>query len=520
MLALSGKNRLLVLEVLIAALVCAEGARRQRRDRLFLALSLAEATFVIVGVVATGGVGSPLLLYAAAAGLSAGLIFGARGAAGATLGLLASLIASWEFSRGRSSSPGAFLLAATQWCVVGVALTLLGALTRRMFRLAGQPAEAYAEAHRLLKNLRSIARALPSTLEPVSQADSILNTLAERVLFEQGGVYVRLASGGLSPLVLRGSRIDEWQLSLKDRLLEEAWLTQDVQLSNKPLSRRANPGAAKPAQAMIIPLQVGLRTFGIVALESPPNRPWGRDEVLAASAVAAAAALPLETALLFDEVRELAVAEERHRLAREIHDGIAQELSQLGYRLDDAAAQVQHVPALREAVAEVRVEVSRIVGELRHSLFDLRSDVDPQGGLLAALATHVRVVAAQSGLTVNLSIDQAAARLPMEVEAELLRIAQEAVANARKHAGATTLWVGCHVSPPYASLSVEDDGVGPANLTSRPSSHGLSIMKERAERIKGNLEIGIGPHGGTCVSVTVGRLPSREGTSALERAAR
>ncbi|GAC1440572.1 MAG: hypothetical protein NVS3B26_10120 [Mycobacteriales bacterium] len=511
---------MLVAVALLAALGCGELARRQRAFRLLPALIVAEAAVVAAAVASSGGVTSPLLLYAAALALSAGLLFGTGGAIGAVTVLVLSLATSRALAGAAGSSTVAYLVSSAQWCVIGAAMALLGAVSRRAFRLVGQPEDgAYAEAHRLLKNLRSVARALPSTLEPVVQAESILDQLAHAISFERAGVFIGLPSGGLVPLVVHGAASETWDVSLKSKAVEEAWLSQNVQVSARPLPRRQGLSAPRGTQSMVVPLQVGLRTFGVVALERSSGEPWGRQEAVAATEVAAGAALPLETALLFDEVRELAVAEERHRLAREIHDGIAQELSQLGYRLDEAIAEVQHVPALRDAVSGVRVDVSRIVGDLRHSLFDLRSDVDPQGGLVAALATHMRVVAAQSGLTVNLSMDQAAARLPMDVEAELLRIAQEAVANARKHAGAKTLWVGCHVSPPHASLSVEDDGVGPVDLEARPGSHGLAIMKERATRIKGLLEVLIGPQGGTMVRVTVGRPPDREAKSAFERAA-
>src|SRR6185436_8619854 len=149
--------------------------------------------------------------------------------------------------------------------------------------------------------------------------------------------------------------------------------------------------------------------------------------------------LQLETALVFDEIRMLATVDERRRLAREIHDGIAQEVASLGYVVDDLAESSSD-PQIAQGLRNLREELSRVVADLRLSIFDLRSDVSPTNGLGAALSEYVRTVGARSDLTVHLTLDEAPTRLTPVVETELMRIAQEAVTNARKHASADNLW--------------------------------------------------------------------------------
>jgi signal transduction histidine kinase len=111
---------------------------------------------------------------------------------------------------------------------------------------------------------------------------------------------------------------------------------------------------------------------------------------------------------------------------------------------------------------------------------------------------------------VHLTLDESPTRLRTEVETELLRIAQEAVTNARKHSNADNLWVDCRIRPPYARITVQDDGQGLDGALSgpRPDSYGLMIMRERAERINATLDIGSdAPRSGgrgTRVTVTVG----------------
>ena len=137
-------------------------------------------------------------------------------------------------------------------------------------------------------------------------------------------------------------------------------------------------------------------------------------------------------------------------------------------------------------------------------IFDLRSDVSATNGLGAALSDYVRQVGAKSHLTVHLTLREAPFRLAPTVEVELLRIAQEAITNVRKHASAQNLWVDYWTDPPRAGLIVRDDGAGMGRR--RDDSFGISIMRERAERIQATLDIGASStdHGrGTVVKVSV-----------------
>jgi signal transduction histidine kinase len=209
-------------------------------------------------------------------------------------------------------------------------------------------------------------------------------------------------------------------------------------------------------------------------------------------------------AQLVAQAREAGVHDERQRLAREIHDGIAQEIASLGYVVDHMASSTRD-PAVAQGLRDLRGELSRVVADLRLSIFDLRSDVSATNGLGSALSEYVRQVGAKSDLTVHLTLNEAPTRLSPSVEGELLRIAQEAVTNARKHASAQNLWVHCWTSPPQASLTVRDDGRGINGR--RDDSYGISIMRERANRIDATLEISTETAGdvtqGTVVTVKV-----------------
>ncbi|SCF02439.1 Histidine kinase-, DNA gyrase B-, and HSP90-like ATPase [Micromonospora purpureochromogenes] len=438
------------------------------------------------------------------------------GVAAATL-LIAG--AFTEVDGGRQLGQPGYLAVCAQWLILaGLGLYAAGTLHQVMrVRGEGKP-QPYAEATRLLTQLRTVARQLPgATLDPGGISEHLLEEL--RGVAPNNRAAVLSASGGGRLVVLAQVGVDrvDWETTLDaDSAIADAWASQQPQTAARSQARSHRGG---DVSALIVPLVAGVRTVGLVVLEADAAHAYPPPVVSRVTALTGPAALRLEAALLFDEVRSLATNEERQRLAREIHDGVAQELVMVGYGIDNALATVHDdADETAEGLRTLRGEVTRVITELRLSLFELRSEVDRHGGLAAAIAEYARTVGASGGLRVHLSLDESTARLPAATEAELLRIAQEAVTNARKHAGASNLWVTCEVDPPYAQIEVSDDGHGIGDQHA-DGHYGLAIMAERAERIRGRLEIRPRQPSGTTVAVVVGSSPRRDnvrGSAAAE----
>ncbi|MBM0257752.1 GAF domain-containing sensor histidine kinase [Micromonospora sp. 4G55] len=438
------------------------------------------------------------------------------GVAAATL-LIAG--AFTEVDGGRQLGQPGYLAVCAQWLILaGLGLYAAGTLHQVMrVRGEGKP-QPYAEATRLLTQLRTVARQLPgATLDPGGISEHLLEEL--RGVAPNNRAAVLSASGGGRLVVLAQVGVDrvDWETTLDaDSAIADAWASQQPQTAARSQARSHRGG---DVSALIVPLVAGVRTVGLVVLEADAAHAYPPPVVSRVTALTGPAALRLEAALLFDEVRSLATNEERQRLAREIHDGVAQELVMVGYGIDNALATVyDDADETAEGLRTLRGEVTRVITELRLSLFELRSEVDRHGGLAAAIAEYARTVGASGGLRVHLSLDESTARLPAATEAELLRIAQEAVTNARKHAGASNLWVTCEVDPPYAQIEVSDDGHGIGDQHA-DGHYGLAIMAERAERIRGRLEIRPRQPSGTTVAVVVGSSPRRDnvrGSAAAE----
>jgi signal transduction histidine kinase len=402
----------------------------------------------------------------------------------------------------------AYLTPCLEWLALGgIGAYHAGILQRALLsRRVGDQPQPYVEATRLLTQLRSVARQLPgATLDPGGHAEHLLDEV--RALAPSTRAAVLSSSGGGRLVVLAQVGVErvDWETALDtESAIADAWATQQPVAANRSQSRSAVRGSE--VSSLVIPLIAGVRTIGLIVLEDDSANAYPPALISRITAVTGPAALRLEAALLFDEVRSLATTEERQRLAREIHDGVAQELVMVGYGIDNAIAALPDPDVAAEELRTLRGEVTRVITELRLSLFELRSEVDRYGGLTAAIADYARTVAASAGFRVHLSLDESTARLPAAVEAELLRIAQEAITNARKHAGAENLWVTCAVDPPFAQVEISDDGGGIGDQ--RPDGrYGLAIMAERAERIRGRLEITPRVPSGTTVAVVLGTAP-------------
>jgi two-component sensor histidine kinase len=169
-----------------------------------------------------------------------------------------------------------------------------------------------------------------------------------------------------------------------------------------------------------------------------------------------------------------------------LQDGVAQDVASLGYLVDNLAAGASD-PTQQAQIRQLRQEVTRVVTELRHSIFDLRHEIAAGAGLGESLSAYANQVSATSPMTVHVTLDEKGPRLPGDVEYELQRIAQEAMANARKHSGAANLWLKCTVRAPHAEIEVGDDG---SNAHApRVDSQGLKIMRERARSIGADLMV-------------------------------
>ena len=451
-----------------------------------------EAALAAVVLASSAQFPQPLLPYLVVPLLAAGLLSGAVATSAATVIELVVLV----FARSviGDAITRTQMTQVAEWVGLGLATGLVCSWTQSVLSRAGIVNDTYVAAHELLMELREVARQLPTGLDEVALAQQVLAVMGDELGFQRAALYSVTEAGVLVPLAVSGSDRVDWIPALEQGIWADAWH------ASRPVQQSGTFGDPGRGSSAVLVLQLGDRRVGLVGIERESGQ-WTRRQLIRAQTLTDDAALRIDTGQLFSEVRALATLEERRRLAREIHDGIAQEIASLGYLVDDLRARTADPIAAGE-LEHLRSELSRLVTELRLSIFDLRSDVQPATGLGAALSSYVRGVGTDTGLTVHLILDESAHRLPIEAETELLRIAQEAITNARKHARARNLWVTCRVDPPRAFLRIADDGQGLGSP--RADSYGLEIMKERTTRLGAALAVRARVGGGTVVEVTLG----------------
>jgi signal transduction histidine kinase len=206
-------------------------------------------------------------------------------------------------------------------------------------------------------------------------------------------------------------------------------------------------------------------------------------------------------------MRFAAVLEERTRLAREIHDTLAQGFVGISSQLDAVAMCMpeQESPA-RKHLEMARRMARHSLTEARRSVMDLRASALDGQNLASALESGTRLWTAGSGVDVDVAVTGPPGTLPEEMEQHLLRIAQEAVTNVLKHAGASKIWIKLHTEARKLCLRVLDNGHGfehPDVFSAAGGHFGLIGMRERAERLGGELRLASHPGEGTEVEVTV-----------------
>jgi signal transduction histidine kinase len=232
---------------------------------------------------------------------------------------------------------------------------------------------------------------------------------------------------------------------------------------------------------------------------------FGPEDEEVVGVLAAHAAVLMEHARLYGESRELSVLGERNRLARELHDALTQTLFSLRLTVE-AAASVLPADPDRAAVelGSARALLDATFAELRELVFELRPPALERDGLASTVAKHLDVVGRAHGLRVSATAtgDE---RLDPAVEREVFRVVQEAIANAVRHARASTLEVELAFTGEGVTATVRDDGVGfdPAARAIRSRHLGLTSMRERTVALGGALTVESAPGRGTTVRVEV-----------------
>ncbi|WSQ08106.1 GAF domain-containing sensor histidine kinase [Streptomyces sp. NBC_01231] len=217
------------------------------------------------------------------------------------------------------------------------------------------------------------------------------------------------------------------------------------------------------------------------------------------------AAIALTNARLYERSRELTIAEERSRLAHELHDAVSQKLFSLRLTAQAAAALVDRDPSRAKGeLQQVAALAAEAADELRAAVVELRPAALDEDGLVATLRTHIQVLDRAHTARVTF-LGHGVRALPAAQEEAVLRVAQEALHNALRHSGAGHVDVTVDRRGSGAVLRVSDDGSGFDPKTVRRAGRhlGLVSMRDRASGVGGTLTVESAPGKGTTIELEV-----------------
>lgn len=254
-----------------------------------------------------------------------------------------------------------------------------------------------------------------------------------------------------------------------------------------------------------VPLKTKNAIIGVVNIFGREPRRFTSEDTLLLTNIGNQIALAIENARLHDRVQSMATMEERERIAREMHDGLAQVLSFVSVKSQAARQFVSsgNEESAKEQLVELEDIAREMYADVREAIMDLRTTTSQHRDLGSTLQEYVLRFSEMSGIKTELVVDDGGIpNLSQNSEVQVIRIIQEALTNVRKHAQASHAQVRISCEDGKCSVTIEDDGLGFDVSNIKRGSwprFGLQTMKERAESIKGTLDISSSPGDGTRV---------------------
>ncbi len=252
---------------------------------------------------------------------------------------------------------------------------------------------------------------------------------------------------------------------------------------------------------LVVPIKIKQDVYGALLLCYNQARHFSREAIDLAVSVGDQTALAIENARLHTQIEHTAVAAERNRIARDLHDAVTQTL----FSASMIAEVLPRIWTRNQVVGQQKLEELRALtrgalAEMRTLLLELRPTKLAEIELADLLRQLADGITGRARLEITLSTD-GQAELPIDVKVAFYRIAQEALNNVAKHARAQHVYIDLHCGANLITLSVADDGCGFGFETITPANLGLSIMHERAEAIGAALMVESSPDEGTKVGV-------------------
>ncbi|MBI4789206.1 MAG: PAS domain S-box protein [Chloroflexi bacterium] len=257
---------------------------------------------------------------------------------------------------------------------------------------------------------------------------------------------------------------------------------------------------------VILPLFAKDEFLGALNLGSRSTNAYHETDLHVLVPIAGQLAIVIENARLQEQIASMAIREERDRLGRELHDSLGQVLGYIGLKTDQINSWLRRglIEDARQGLTELNQVAQTAYADVRESILGLRATVTTNAGLEHVLREYLNRYQREWRIAGDLAVAEGALpRLLPSVEIQLLRIVQEALTNARKHAQASHVWIRFEREGERLVVTIRDDGIGFDPTLSRREHFGLETMRERAESVRGTWQVDSAPGRGAVIRVTL-----------------
>lgn len=406
---------------------------------------------------------------------------------------------------------------------MAIALAFTGLFAHFIFANVRKLQEKIIHQNQHLSTVNAITNDINRTLD----LETILNNSLEQLggLFDlkYSGIYLKDAQGqpflahhkGLSPVALKGLTAPVaaplYPLCGCSQAMDNKAPVLILEAQQDPRCSAVLIDEVLPYTCASFPLKSRGEIMGAMFFIKKSGAPgFSPSDMDLLEAISHQMGSAIENARLHQQIAEVSVMEERDRLARELHDGLAQVMGYLTLKTAttrDHLERHQEHQALEE-IKEMGEVAEQAYKDTREAILGLRTSVSPEEGLIRSLREYLHKFDRQSGIKTELVVARGAViQFTPKAEVQLIRIIQEALTNVRRHSGARHAWVRMERDKGKVKITVEDDGHGfdPAAVTQSKDGRvfGLQTMRERTESIGGSFQIQSAPGRATRVVVSL-----------------
>ena len=388
----------------------------------------------------------------------------------------------------------------------------------RLFQIEGRRSAQLNALNRIGRELTSILdldQLLQRVAALLQESFDYRNVQVSWVVEGSGSLQVRAAAGPLQNEVPLGT-----SRPINQGISGLAAKNRRTVLSNEVPQDPGN-GAATGADGLAelaVPVSVNGEVVAVITVDSTVPASFDDSDVTTLETLADQLAVAIQNIQLYHQQREqsrrLAVAEERDRIGRDLHDGVIQSIYAVGLILEDIAFQAPQEPGEVPARLEEAVgDLNQVIGDIRSYIMDLRPRELQGRRFDEALGTLVKYLEDRTAVSVSLDVNVDLFGLSERYAVNLWHILQEAFSNVEKYAQARKVSLSLEVSDGQLNLAIADDGVGfDPEKAELGKGYGLSNIKDRAEGLGGILLIDASPGNGTELKIS---FPMEESVTSL-----